>query len=427
MKAIVSLVVSLQLAAFSASAQEHDHLAMLKAYLAAHSSHGPVIPQPEVVNPTAAKTFNMVARSFEFDITPASFVVNQGDVVTINFSVPSNDQAKAHGLLMETYVENLFQVNKGQSKTITFTATTPGTFQFVCSVSDCGTGHSDMAGLFMVNAVVAAAPAITSVNPNSGSTAGGTSVTITGTNFQSNATVKFGGVAATNVNVTSSTTITATTPSHAAGAVDVVVTNADAQSGTLAAGFTYNVPAPTITSITPDTGPTSGNTVVTIQGTNFQSGATVKIGGVAATNVNVVNATTITAMTPFGPATEQVATKKDVAVTMTSGAATLAAAFQYTRPALSVTLVTPSSAPPAGGTKVSITGAGFTSALASSITIGGIAATNLQVVDAVTMTATVPAHAAGPVDVVVNVGGTAVTMKGFAYITAPPRHRSAKP
>ena len=66
MKAIVSLVVSLQLAAFSASAQEHDHLAMLKAYLAAHSSHGPVIPQPETVNPTAAKTFNMVARSFVF-------------------------------------------------------------------------------------------------------------------------------------------------------------------------------------------------------------------------------------------------------------------------------------------------------------------------------------------------------------------------
>src|SRR5436190_9119496 len=405
MKAIVSLVVSLQLAAFSASAQEHDHLAMLKAYLAAHSSHGPVIPQPETVNPTAAKTFNMVARSFQFDITPVSFVVNQGDVVTINFSVPSNDQAKAHGLLMETYVENPIQVNKGQSRTIIFTATTPGTFQFVCSVSDCGTGHSDMAGLFMVNAVVAAAPAITSVNPNSGSTAGGTNVTITGTNFQSNATVKFGGVAATNVNVTSSTTITATTPAHAAGAVDVLVTNADAQSGTLTAGFTYNVPAPTITSITPATGPTSGNTVVTISGTNFQSGATVKIGGVAATNVNVVDATTITAMTPFGPATEQVATKKDVAVTMTSGAAMLTAAFLYTRPALSVTLVTPSSAPPAGGTKVSITGTGFTSALASSITIGGVAATNLQVVDAVTMTATVPAHACGSVGGVVSCGG----------------------
>src|SRR5438046_7477118 len=104
MKAIVSLVVSLQLAAFSASAQEHDHLAMLKAYLAAHSSHGPVIPQPETVNPTAAKTFNMVARSFSFTITPASFVVNQGDVVTINLSVPSNDHAASNAILMKTYI-----------------------------------------------------------------------------------------------------------------------------------------------------------------------------------------------------------------------------------------------------------------------------------------------------------------------------------
>ena len=75
MKAIVSLVVFLQLVAFGASAQEHDHLAMLKAYLQANSSHGAVIPQPESVNPTAAKTFNVVARSFQFDVTPATFAV----------------------------------------------------------------------------------------------------------------------------------------------------------------------------------------------------------------------------------------------------------------------------------------------------------------------------------------------------------------
>jgi hypothetical protein len=64
-------------------------------------------------------------------------------------------------------------------------------------------------------------------------------VTIAGTNFLSDATVKFGGVPATNVNVASSTSITAVTPSHSAGTVDVVVTNTDGQSGTLASGFTY--------------------------------------------------------------------------------------------------------------------------------------------------------------------------------------------
>src|SRR4029077_16747530 len=45
--------------------------------------------------------------------------------------------------------------------------------------------------------------------------------------------------AATGVTVVSSTSITATTPAHAAGAVDVVVTNTDAQGGTLTGGFTY--------------------------------------------------------------------------------------------------------------------------------------------------------------------------------------------
>src|SRR5262249_37556177 len=60
MKTLVSLIAALQLAAFTVRAQEqmpmHDHLAMLKAYLAAHSSHGPVIPQPDTVQPTAVKT-----------------------------------------------------------------------------------------------------------------------------------------------------------------------------------------------------------------------------------------------------------------------------------------------------------------------------------------------------------------------------------
>ena len=83
------------------------------------------------------------------------------------------------------------------------------------------------------------APTVTSISPNSGSTTGGTSVTITGTNFASGATVKFDSTAASNVNVVNSTTITATSPAHAAGTVSVVVTNANGQSGTLSNGFTY--------------------------------------------------------------------------------------------------------------------------------------------------------------------------------------------
>src|SRR5206468_3301544 len=83
------------------------------------------------------------------------------------------------------------------------------------------------------------APTVNVISPVSGTTAGGTALTITGTGFLSGATVSLGGTAATGVTVVNSTTITATTPAHAAGPVNVVVTNTDAQSGTLANGYTY--------------------------------------------------------------------------------------------------------------------------------------------------------------------------------------------
>ena len=104
--------------------------------------------------------------------------------------------------------------------------------------------------LFIVLAVKTyagcATPTVTSVVPNTGSTAGGTSVTINGTNFFNPSTVTFGGVAATNVIVVNSTTITATTPAHAPGPVDVVVTDGfpcTGISGTLPNGFTYTAGA----------------------------------------------------------------------------------------------------------------------------------------------------------------------------------------
>jgi Big-like domain-containing protein/IPT/TIG domain-containing protein len=91
------------------------------------------------------------------------------------------------------------------------------------------------------------APTVTGIAPSSGPTTGGTSVTITGTGFQAGATVKLGGTLATNITISSSTSISATTPAHSAGVVDVQVTNTDNQSGTLTSGFTYtSVPSETV-------------------------------------------------------------------------------------------------------------------------------------------------------------------------------------
>jgi hypothetical protein len=145
-----------------------------------------------------------------------------------------------------------------------------------------------------------AAPTVTGVSPATGSTSGGTSVTVSGMGFQYYATVTIGGVNATGVTTVNSTTITATTGAHAAGTVDVVVRNPDNQSGSKTNAYTYGAfaPPPSVTSAYPNFGPAAGGTNVTITGSSFVSGATVTFGGAAAPGVTFVNSTTLTLTTP---------------------------------------------------------------------------------------------------------------------------------
>ena len=67
-------------------------------------------------------------------------------------------------------------------------------------------------------------PTVKKSKPKSGPAAGGTVVTITGTNFTAPATVRFGATAATEATVNSATTITAVAPAGTAGTVDLTVT-----------------------------------------------------------------------------------------------------------------------------------------------------------------------------------------------------------
>jgi hypothetical protein len=82
------------------------------------------------------------------------------------------------------------------------------------------------------------------VSPVSGPTAGGTTVTLTGTGFLSGATVAFDGAAASAVNVLSSTAITAVTPPGAKGLADVTVTFPGPTTATLPQSFFYATPGP---------------------------------------------------------------------------------------------------------------------------------------------------------------------------------------
>jgi len=372
-------------------------------------------PAPQ---PTAVRTFNVVARRFTFTITPSPFVVNAGDTVTLNISAADVE----HGFFLQNYVDSL-NIRPNSPRTVTFTANTAGTFVFFCTQSSCGTGHGLMVGNFIVNAAPLP-PTISSFRPASGSTSGGTVVLIEGANFQNGATVKFGDVAAVSTLVNSATSISATAPAHDVGSVSITVTNSDGQSAVSSASYVYELPGPAITSITPATGPTSGGTPFTITGSTFNAGATVSIGGLPASAVQVVDATTINATTPTGPFDVAGSAQRDVTVTNPDGrSATRTGGFTWTVPAPSIASFSPSTVPPGGGT-VAITGAGFTRALPVTVTVGGVAARDVQVVDAVTLTAVVPARAEGAAEVVVQVGSASARSSALAYQT-PGKHRRA--
>lgn len=142
-------------------------------------------------------------------------------------------------------------------------------------------------------------PVLLSVAPTNGSALGGTLVTLTGSNFAPGLTVKFGGVNAASASFSNATTATAVTPGSSPGLVNVEVVSADSQSGVLSNAFQFDAaPAPVVTGVLPTNGTTLGGTLVSITGSNFAAGATVKFSGVSAASVSFSNATLLTAVTP---------------------------------------------------------------------------------------------------------------------------------
>ena len=97
--------------------------------------------------------------------------------------------------------------------------------------------------ILLVLNMIAVIAATSTGTPSSGTTAGGQAVTIAGTGFQPDAMVTVGGVAATGVVVASATSLTAVTPHHPAGVVDVAVINPGSQIGTRSAAYTFVEPA----------------------------------------------------------------------------------------------------------------------------------------------------------------------------------------
>ena len=332
------------------------------------------------------------------------------------------------GLVMPIAATNAVVVSPTEITATTGGPAIAGTFKVF--VTQNGGNSNSGAGAVFTYTPVGAAPTVTNVSPKTGSVGGNTSLTITGTGFSNPSTVVVGqgsgttrAVRASNVDVVSSTEITATTAeSSMAGTFSLYVSTSGGTSAASAgSNFTY---APTVTSVLANPGPSSGGTSMTIIGTGFQSPATVLIGqgngtvgAIAATNVNVISDTEIRATTGGG------ATAGTYSVFVTTQgittAANSAAHFTYTP---TVKSVNPKTGPTSGGTVITITGTGFSNPSTVLIgqgngTIGAIAATNVDVISNSEITATTGGGAtAGDFSVYVTTQGV-ISPGSFAHFT----------
>ncbi|MBZ5531478.1 MAG: IPT/TIG domain-containing protein [Acidobacteriia bacterium] len=161
------------------------------------------------------------------------------------------------------------------------------------------------------------------------------------------------------------------------------------------AGFTNGLVAtlapppapPTVVAITPNAGSIAGGTSVTISGASFTAGSTVTIGGANATAVSFVNSSTLIANTPAGAQGTV-----DVTVTTANGSGTLKSSFTFIGPP-AISRVSPSSGPSTGGNIINIHGTSFTTG--TQVTIGGVTAGNITLIDSTRLSATVPPGAIG--------------------------------
>ncbi len=142
-------------------------------------------------------------------------------------------------------------------------------------------------------------PAVTKLTPTAGLAAGGTTVTITGTGFTGASAVKFGSTPAASFKVNSWTSITAVSPPGTSGFVDVTVTVPGGTSPITSADR-FKFQAPTVTGVSPNSGPIAGGTSVTVSGSGFALGSatTIKFAGIAATSVECTSTSACTVIAP---------------------------------------------------------------------------------------------------------------------------------
>jgi len=289
------------------------------------------------------------------------------------------------------------------------------------AVTQAGTGN--LAVLPGAIEIVPPSPTVASILPTNGAAAGGTAVTITGTNFRAGSRVVVGDQLYVDgdvggATVVDSTTITLTTAATVVGSHDVVVLDSTGVEGRLASSFTVAT-TPVINSTFPSVGASAGGTEIVLTGSNFLAGLAVRIDGVTQNNVTIESSSmlriTSEAGVPGGPYTLEV---------QNSGGGLATSAFAYVAAAdPELQMVTPTSGEDLGGETLRLVGTGFQ--VSTQIVFnadpdtgaGGTPAASVTFIDANNLDVETPAHTPGAVTVLArnNSGQADVVAAAFTF------------
>jgi hypothetical protein len=226
-------------------------------------------------------------------VSPSSGPMDGGTVVTITGSGFNGTENVRFG---EIYAWDL-KLTDDSHLTVTTPASSPGSVRISVKNSAGDGNPADPPVMFLYDFPQ---PELTTISPSSGSIAGGTVVTITGSGFSGTTDVRFGGKSATGLIAINNSQLTVISPPNTAGTVGLSVIN-PARSGTSggsATVFRYEIPVPKLTGISPSSGSAGGGTVVSITGSGFSGTKEVRFGEKSGTSLIVIDDSQLTIMSP---------------------------------------------------------------------------------------------------------------------------------
>ncbi len=302
-------------------------------------------------------------------------------------------EAPAAVLLGEAPLAEVEVLSPTRLRGVTTAVTAEGVRDVVVTTAE-GTGALSNGFAYLSDASANGSLRLVAVSPGTGDAAGGERVALValGLDEAGETTVRFGANEAAVLAVDAAERLVVVETPRGEGRVAVTLTNGG-ETASLPAAWLYQ-PGLRVSSVTPAGGPQAGGTAITVRGAGFRSGLELRVGALPASQIRVVDDTTLTAVTPAGAAG-----LADLVVLQQGRVARLDDAFAYAGP-YALTLVDPARGAQAGGTEVVLVGSGFPED--ARVRFGARYATHVEVISSARITCRTPPGALGTVPVVVE-------------------------